>query len=450
MGTLSNVWEIKQIKIFRDKKIGEGATGSVYKGTYEADYNQVAVKLVTKQTDLFKWKELEVLRTVDHSNIVRYFAAEPFGNNDWAIVLELANTDLEKWLSNGESKSVQTIKSILKNSAEGLNHLHCLDPVIIHRDMKPSNVLLVIGKDGSVIAKLADFGISRIVMPTKSGVTTTNPGIGTNNWIPPEALLADSSEKFVLETSFDIYSFGLVIYYVLCDRKHLFSSSEADPEHVINLKIVKDNRNWKYESEYCKQIEYKSFVNSLTNFTPTERPKMQSILQHPFFWDFNHGLSFIQAVSMDLDKTNEENCGQIRSKIDQVFAKLWEGQDWDQRLCADVKEFKHYIESAATKQTKTPKKYNAKLCTDLIEFIYDKDRHYGSWKKNEKLTAPSTFGLNGSNYGEYFISRFPELIPTLFDLLHKEENANYRSTKLSPFFVEVPNSCFTTKKSKTL
>jgi len=170
---------------------------------------------------------------------------------------------------------------------------------------------------------------------------------------------------------------------------------------------------------------------------------MNSILPHPIFWDYQKGFDFIKAVSMDLDKTNEESSGQLRSKADQKFSKIWGSESWESRLCANVKRFKASMESGQNSQTKHPKKYNANHCTALIDFISDKGRHYGTWKRIRSLTSASTFAYNGRNYAEYFITRFPELIPTLFVLLQKKENVKYRSKELNPFFINVDDDSFT-------
>jgi len=436
--------DFEKIKVFFNKKIGDGATGEVYEGTYEVDDNRVAVKLITKQMDLIKWKELEVLRKVDDRNIVRYFHTHTNERDDVkqiAIAMELANTDLDKWIKNGETKNIQTIKKILEDASKGLKALHTFSPVVIHRDIKPSNVLLFMGMDGKITAKLSDFGISRFVTPTKAGVTTTSPGTGTQNWMPPEALKhAESSDKFILETSFDIFPLGLLIHYTLTECRHLFSSSENDTEILINQNIFQDKPNWNYESKYCKKIEYENLVNCMTNPEPSNRPNIKAIVEHPFFWSYQRGLEFIQAVSMDLDKTNEEKSGPFRSILDNNFRKKWNKVPWDSKLCPDVKEYKESIEK------KFPKKYNPNNCTELIEFISDKNRHFGTWKKQKNLTSPSTFGENGENYAEYFISRFPELIPMVFEMLQKSENAKYRSKCLLPYFVNIENHSFTCKK----
>jgi len=89
--------KFRDIKVFYGNKIGDGATGAVFKGSYEKDDNIVAVKVISKQLNVIKWQELEVLRKVQDLNIVRYFHTHTNERDDvkqTAIAMELATTDL--------------------------------------------------------------------------------------------------------------------------------------------------------------------------------------------------------------------------------------------------------------------------------------------------------------------------------------------------------------------
>ncbi len=154
-------WEIPpwNLLIEKNKLLGEGEYGKVYLATWHN--TTVVAKVINEnvpleQKNLFI-KELDVLTKIHHPNVVQLmgYVSEPF-----VIVMEyLPNGELLKYVKNNSlsnKKKIEICLDILK----ALTYLHNRKPFsIVHRDIKPQNI--VISPSGT--AKLADFGISRIL-----------------------------------------------------------------------------------------------------------------------------------------------------------------------------------------------------------------------------------------------------------------------------------------------
>lgn len=137
------------------------------------------------------------------------------------IVMELLHSDLHKLLHNSSEKlSFHVRMKMCKDVALGMNWLHSIEPAIIHRDLKTSN-LLVEKSANEYKVKIADFGISTI----QSGVQATveseqgKPILGTLLTTAPEIM--DGTGSYNEKT--DVYSFGLIMWEI-ATRQRLFAS----------------------------------------------------------------------------------------------------------------------------------------------------------------------------------------------------------------------------------
>ncbi|EFN86948.1 Serine/threonine-protein kinase/endoribonuclease IRE1 [Harpegnathos saltator] len=195
--------------------LGKGCEGTfVYKGQF--DGRAVAVKRLLPDCFMFADREVTLLRESDaHANVVRYFCTEQDRMFRY-IALELAEATLQDYVVGKYNKEKISVKDILYQATFGLAHLHSLD--IVHRDIKPHNVLLSVpGPRGEVRAMISDFGLckklqlGRVSFSRRSGIT------GTDGWIAPEILNGERTTCAV-----DIFSLGCVFYYVFSSGKHPF------------------------------------------------------------------------------------------------------------------------------------------------------------------------------------------------------------------------------------
>ncbi|KAK4267819.1 hypothetical protein QN277_024552 [Acacia crassicarpa] len=190
--------------------IGKGGFGEVYQGTLEDD-TKVAVKLLS-QSSRQGYKEFQseaqLLTVIHHRNLVSLvgFCDE---NDVKALIYEYMDLgDLNGLLSEKNSNVLKWNERlrIAIDAAKGVEYLHngCKTP-IIHRDLKPSNILL----NKSMIAKIADFGLSRAFTSEGDSHLSTRPA-GTPGFIDPEFQRSGKLDK-----RSDMYSFGMILLQLI-------------------------------------------------------------------------------------------------------------------------------------------------------------------------------------------------------------------------------------------
>ncbi|XP_077239205.1 leucine-rich repeat receptor protein kinase HPCA1-like isoform X2 [Tasmannia lanceolata] len=187
-------------------EIGSGGYGKVYRGMVQGG-QMVAIKRAQQGSmqggDEFK-NEIELLSRVHHKNLVS-LVGFCFEQGEQMLVYEyVPNGSLRESLS-GKSGIYLDWKRRLRialGSARGLSYLHELaDPPIIHRDIKSTNILL----NENLTAKVADFGLSKLVSDSAKGHVSTQVK-GTLGYLDPEYYMTQQ-----LTEKSDVYSFGVVM-----------------------------------------------------------------------------------------------------------------------------------------------------------------------------------------------------------------------------------------------
>lgn len=195
--------------------IGCGGFGLVYKATL-ANGVKLAIKKLSGDMCLMEREfkaEVEALSTAQHQNLVSLRAYCVHGNFRLLIYSYMENGSLDYWLhekvDGGARLDWPTRLRIAQGASRGLAYMHQIcEPHIVHRDIKSSNILL----NGDFEAHLADFGLSRLILPYNTHVTTEL--VGTLGYIPPEY-----GQAWVATLRGDIYSFGIVMLELLTGRR---------------------------------------------------------------------------------------------------------------------------------------------------------------------------------------------------------------------------------------
>lgn len=189
-------------------KIGSGGMGTVYSGIDTMTDSPIAIKILQyehadDQESVERFiREGEVLRRVDHPNIVNMLASLEENNRRYIIMELVIGGSLQDLLNREMRLPVNRVVEISLELSDALARAHHLD--IIHRDIKPGNVL--IADDGT--PRLTDFGIAHI--STHSRLTATGQVIGTMPYISPELLR--QKPPSVLS---DIWALGVLMFEML-------------------------------------------------------------------------------------------------------------------------------------------------------------------------------------------------------------------------------------------
>ncbi|EMD48325.1 serine/threonine kinase, putative [Entamoeba histolytica HM-3:IMSS] len=195
-----------------ENKLGEGSFGIVYLGMFRG--NQVAIKKMKQITceDCLKqleefYDEVAMLDKFRNEYIIHFYGAV-FIPNKISIVTEYAKYGSLKYLiKHKERFETYKLNKFLLDAAKGISYLHQNN--ILHRDIKPDNILIVSIDDNiSINCKLTDFGSSRNINMMMTNMTFTK-GIGTPAYMAPEIL-----NKNYYKMPADIYSFAITMYEV--------------------------------------------------------------------------------------------------------------------------------------------------------------------------------------------------------------------------------------------
>ncbi|KAG2491542.1 hypothetical protein HYH03_010113 [Edaphochlamys debaryana] len=212
----------KEIPVVRllPKLLGRGGFGRVYAG--EMDGQAVAVKLIAEDLGLLNPRdaaeivkgfeqELEVLARCSHPCIVRMLAACAKPPRP-CIVMERMETSLERMLHGapGTLLPLPVVIHIALEVARGLEYLH---PTVLHRDLKPGNVLINDPHSPHPVVKISDFGLSRL---RQTMLQTMHPEAGTPAYLAPECF--DLSAPGITYKA-DIYAWGILVWEALAGIK---------------------------------------------------------------------------------------------------------------------------------------------------------------------------------------------------------------------------------------
>ncbi len=204
--------------------IGRGGMGEVYKGEHGVLRRAVAIKILPRHKstpeDIASFlREARVLARLDHENLVRAFDAGDDGKKRYYLVTEyVPGTDLRKLVRAKGPLSMTQAASIVSQVARALQHAH--DQGLIHRDVKPGNVLVT--PEGR--AKLSDLGLAGPIHSEDKADPRLGRIVGTADYLSPDHIEAPWNPT----SAWDIYSLGCTLYYAVTGKVPFPGGSTVD------------------------------------------------------------------------------------------------------------------------------------------------------------------------------------------------------------------------------
>jgi hypothetical protein len=199
-----------------EQKIGEGGMGAVYRARHAMLRRATAIKLLrperSSERDLQRFeREVQLTSRLTHPNTIAIYdyGRTPEGVFYYAMEY-LDGLDLEVLVQRHGPQAPARVIHLLRQIAGALGEAHQIG--LIHRDVKPSNVVLC--ERGGIldVAKVVDFGLVKAVHSAgQAGLTGTNALAGTPLYMPPEAVLAPER----VDARSDLYALGAVGYFLL-------------------------------------------------------------------------------------------------------------------------------------------------------------------------------------------------------------------------------------------
>lgn len=292
-GSLVPVWgsalrrrqPFTDIYAFDSEALGRGSYGEVLGATHRRSGARRAVKVVGKaalskyvnDAGAFVRREVDILRRLDHPNIVRMYEAYEDKKNIY-IVLELCDGgDLLERVTAGKDRMPERVAAaLLTQMMSALQHMWLQG--IVHRDLKPENFLFLCREQEreplppvAPPMKLIDFGLSRRL--TDNGTTVVGarvtPKIGTAEYMAPEAFVGKT--RPALADRMDVWSLGVVLHVIFIGHFPSPRLSELDMEEYLSLPC------WQCISPAGREI-----MGMLLRSDPSRRPTVTDALQHPW------------------------------------------------------------------------------------------------------------------------------------------------------------------------
>lgn len=258
------------------QSLGEGAFAKVVMGLDRSTLEKFAVKIIDKQSDdelglQFVWRELNVMKSVNHPNIVRTYDIFDTKNRLYIVLEYMPGGTLGEILKKLGRFTEDQARPILKDILEGVAYLH--DKSIVHRDLKLKNILCET-KEMPVRVKLADFGLANFVGVRTVSKVALQSQVGSPHYVAPEVLREEPYGPVV-----DAWAVGIILHIMLT-RRYPFAGETIQEtlELVCRGRFSLQGPEWDRISEEAKHL-----LGALLTEDPNERITARNALAHPWF-----------------------------------------------------------------------------------------------------------------------------------------------------------------------
>ncbi|MDX2006321.1 MAG: protein kinase [Meiothermus sp.] len=302
------------------EKVGIGGMATVYKAKNKKEARIVALKIPQEKyvgdprfVRRFH-REAELLAHLDHPGIVKVFDHGNYGDTHFIAMEFLDGDGLDRLIEN-KKLGMRSIVESMSRVAEALQHIHAQG--IIHRDIKPGNIMVLknaIREDGAVDprgVRLMDFGIAAGKVLTR--LTITGARIGTPVYMSPEQAKGQR-----IDHRSDIYSLGVVFYEAVCGQPPFQGAYEA----VIHQQITQMPTPPKQVNPDIPQV-LSDIIFRMLEKDPDKRPSLDTVLEVlRSKWQEDPGLNAPLYLALAV----ETKKGTLRlMDLNGVLARMWSG-----------------------------------------------------------------------------------------------------------------------------
>ena len=190
-----------------------GGMSNVYLAEHTLMQRQVAIKVLPKNRvedssylERFQ-REAQAVASLDHKNIVKAYDVDQEGLNYYLVMEYVRGRDLQIMVNQDGPLEYARAAIYIRQAAQGLAHAHASG--LIHRDMKPANLLV----DGNDVVKVLDLGLARFTDENRASLTMAYDEnvLGTADYLAPEQAI----DSHGVDARADIYSLGCSLYFLL-------------------------------------------------------------------------------------------------------------------------------------------------------------------------------------------------------------------------------------------
>ena len=252
--------------------IGRGGMGVVYKAMHQLMEKVVAIKmmhahLVSDQLALKRFQqEAKAASCLNHPHLigVHDFGVTPAGQ-PYLVMDFLEGKSLTEIIDTDGTLAVKRALRIFAQACDGLAHAH--NKGVIHRDLKPGNILLVDTEDKSDFVKIVDFGIAKLLPHSgkeSQALTQLGETFGSPPYMSPEQCMG-----LALDPRSDIYSLGCVMYEALTGQPPLLGSTMLE---TMNKHVSEMPRSF---SEVCSDLYIPERLEKIVFKTLDKNPELR-------------------------------------------------------------------------------------------------------------------------------------------------------------------------------